>query len=804
MSIEVDWQIVDQDTSEPEEQPPLPVKPRRRLSHGWWVVLALLLVAGAVGFAVYYRWMYRTRLNQVIEPVRAVAQMEAQAVAANDPLSFLALQDPDDAAWRVAQRDRFGQLERVGLPEFGWQAIGAQPSPGNISLQPGGVQLDVTYRFSVTRPLPEGPVSVTLQVPQFYKNAASGWVRARPGTDFWGPWRTLAGRRFAMRYTQRDASVLEGLIPRMDEILGRVCDRLPCPRQPIYMTFENTPDALSHLLYLAFENDGFSLSFVSPHLIGLPADARSRDELYRVIGTRVVQALVYEASGRHLNMQYWASQEIIRWELSRAGLAGPFITPAVTRALAVLLRSGMVQPLRTLPVQSNSIGTGASLREAQMPLALEFIEQYVGTGSVARLIPAIPSSRTLGDAISKALDLDPATLEPGWQSYLRQQADSVQAEQLPTVEPSHSPPDGELALSCSTDNMGSLAIWRVRTDGTGLAQITSEGGNIMMTAWSPDGKWLAYTEGDHASVMDADGQKVITIPVQGWPGWLPDGRLVVSNLFDEGPQDKRVAHVVNLETREDVTITGTFHTWSPDGTQVAYHVGPTSTLWVADADGRNPRQIADSILPAWSPDSKHLAVWSGLRLEPAGGYTRTTATELRIMDVASGETKSLARMDELLPPVEGFGQEGEISFSGLDWSPDGLLLAVGIQRRREAFLFVLSTGTGTVRARERGTLFPLPMPSIRSWSPDSCYLVFWNVPQSSAQANAGELEVLDVYAGRSVALPSYGLWDWSPDGKWLAAAQIEGETGVWLVTPDRAYMRPLFEGMNCISVAWRP
>jgi len=91
-------------------------------------------------------------------------------------------------------------------------------------------------------------------------------------------------------------------------------------------------------------------------------------------------------------------------------------------------------------------------------------------------------------------------------------------------------------------------------------------------------------------VMDADGQKVITIPVQGWPGWLPDGRLVVSNLFDEGPQDKRVAHVVNVETGEDIVITGTYHTWSPDGTQVAYYAGPTLTIWMANTDGSNARK----------------------------------------------------------------------------------------------------------------------------------------------------------------------------------------------------------------------
>jgi Tol biopolymer transport system component len=802
MSIEVDWQIVNEDTPEPAEQPPLPVKPRRRLSHGWWVVLALLLVVGAAGFAAYYQWMYRTRLNQAIEPVCAVARLEAQAVAANDRVSFLALQDPDDAAWRAAQRDRFGQLERVGLPEFGWQVLGAQPSPGNISLQPGGVQLDVTYRFSVTRPLPDGPVSVTLQVPQFYKNAASGWVRAKPGTDYWGPWRTLAGRRFAMRYTQRDASVLEELIPRMDEILGRVCDQLPCPPQPVYVTFENAPDSFDHLSDLAFESDGFSLSFVSPHLIGLPADARSRDELYRVIGTRVVQALVYEASGRHLNMRYWASQEIVRWELTRAGLAGPFITPAITRALAAVLRTSVEQQLRTLPLQSISIGMAASPREALMPLALAFIEQRMGTGSVTHMLPAIPSSRTLGDAIRQALNVDPATLESGWRSYLRQQANSVQAEQLPTVEPSHSPPDGELALSCATDNMNTASIWRIRTDGRGLTQITSGGQMTWLASWSPDGRWLTYIESDHVSVMEADSQKVITIPVQGWPGWLPDGRLIVSNLFDEGPQDKRVAHVVNVETGEDVTITGTYHTWSPDGTQVAYYAGPTPTIWMANADGSNARQVAEGGLPVWSPDSKQLAFW-GVRFEPVGKYnTRTSVTEIQVVDLASGTVRTLARKDDWLPPADDSSQESEIG--SLAWSPDGSLLAVGIQRQKGAFLFVLSADTGAMRARERGTLFPLPVPFIRSWSPDSRYVVFVVVPDSSSQNESSQLGILDVSTSQSVMLPSIGLWDWSPDGKWLAVAQMNGEGGVWLVTPDLTSMRQLAEGMNCIGVAWRP
>jgi len=301
-------------------------------------------------------------------------------------------------------------------------------------------------------------------------------------------------------------------------------------------------------------------------------------------------------------------------------------------------------------------------------------------------------------------------------------------------------------------------------------------------------------------VMDADSQKVITIPVQGWPGWLPDGRLAVSYLSNEGPQDKSMAHVVNVETGEDVAITGTYHTWSSDGRQVAYW--SSSTIWIADANGRNARQVAEGGWAVWSPDSKQLAFW-GVRFEPVGKYnTRTSMTEIQVVDLASGTVRTLARKDDWLPPADNSSQESEMG--SLAWSPDGSLLAVGIQRQKEAWLFVLSADTGAVRARQSGILFPFPLPFIRSWSPDSRYVIFGVMSDSSAEIESFQLGILDVSTSQSVMLPSIGHWDWSPDGKWLAAAQMYGEGGVWLVTPDLTSMRQLAVGMSCINVAWKP
>lgn len=432
MSIEVDWQIDDGDAPWPEDQPP-PSKPRRKLSRQFWLALSLISVLAIASATIYIQLTFVTQLDRVVAPVWQVARLEARAVAADDRASFEALQDPEDGLWRAMQDSRFGRLERVGLPEFGWAATGAQPQPGTVALEPGGARLDVTYRFSVTQPLPGGATFVTLRVPQYYKQTPSGWVRAMPGPDFWGPRRKLNGRQVSLAYAQRDAAFVEPLIPRLDDLLERVCVRLICPSQPVYISFENSSEALASLSDFSYGlENGFILRLPSPHLFGLPADVLSHDELYRAVGTRVVQALLTsrEMYGRRLNMSYLSSQELVRWELAQVGLAGPFINEAITRTLVSGWPVAAWPPLGALLLRSNRVGVEAAPGEAFMPLAFDFLEQQFGTDAVTRLLPALVStrSRTLGDAIGSTLRVNPATLELAWQKYLRMRAG------LPTPE----------------------------------------------------------------------------------------------------------------------------------------------------------------------------------------------------------------------------------------------------------------------------------------------------------------------------------------------------------------------------------
>jgi len=135
MSIEVDWQVVDEESQPPaqREAPPPPAKPRLRLPRWLWLKLVLPPILIAAALAACLAWIYRAQLNQVAEPVRLVARLEAQVVAADDRASFMALQDPNDAAWRALQEKRFGRLEHVGLPEFGWQAMDIRPVLGDVA-----------------------------------------------------------------------------------------------------------------------------------------------------------------------------------------------------------------------------------------------------------------------------------------------------------------------------------------------------------------------------------------------------------------------------------------------------------------------------------------------------------------------------------------------------------------------------------------------------------------------------------------------------------------------------------------------
>jgi hypothetical protein len=445
MSIKWDWQIIEEDETWTQESPPED-KPKQRMPRRLILVLALIPILALGAFAAYVAWTYHQQLGQVTVPVQEVARAELQAVAANDQVAFMALQDPDDPTWRTLQERSFGRLERVGLPEYGWQATGVPPQTSRVSLEPGGALVQVTYQFSLTQPMPGEPATVTLQIPAFYKATASGWVHAMLTADLWGPERTQKGQHVLVLYHQLDAGIVEPMIPHLDDLSARLCASLPCPTQ-VSVIFDNSislrrgflggdglgnsnrsrqdffggngSDNAPRLDRGSLGGGGpVTLRLRSPYAVALPTDTNSRDQVYRVFESQLARTLVLQAFGRSLYMNRLASQVILQWELARMGLAGPFITEATRHALAIKLDSGVRQPLAAISLRSNSFRADTS-DAAIMSLGIAFLDQNLGTGAVERLIPGMGNSTTLGEAIHTAIQVDPATLESAWQNYLQ-------------------------------------------------------------------------------------------------------------------------------------------------------------------------------------------------------------------------------------------------------------------------------------------------------------------------------------------------------------------------------------------------
>lgn len=236
-----------------------------------------------------------------------------------------------------------------------------------------------------------------------------------PGADFWGPERTQGGKHITVLYFQRDADVIEPLVPQMDGLVGRLCNPLPCPSQ-VSVLFENS---VSSRRVPFTVGEMATVRLPSPHLLALPTDTISRGELYRALETQLVRALVTRAFGWGGYRNRQASQDIVRWELARVGLA-PAITGATRDALAARL-AGAPQPLESISLRSNAVRMGMSDDPTTL-LALTFLDQTLGVGTVERLIPTVRTSATLGEAISTGLHMDPKTLEEAWRRYLRGQA----------------------------------------------------------------------------------------------------------------------------------------------------------------------------------------------------------------------------------------------------------------------------------------------------------------------------------------------------------------------------------------------
>jgi Tol biopolymer transport system component len=158
-------------------------------------------------------------------------------------------------------------------------------------------------------------------------------------------------------------------------------------------------------------------------------------------------------------------------------------------------------------------------------------------------------------------------------------------------------------------------------DGSSFTMM-SELPQVSMPALSPDRQQIAFvsrnnTDDTQVWVADITGENLrqITYGADNTPTnpvWSPDGRFI---LYTSGERITDDIHRVTRDGMEDQVIIqrGLMPSWSPDGRSLVYvgYAGRDEQIFIAEADGTNPRQITsdtkDPQWPVWSPDGQFIA-----------------------------------------------------------------------------------------------------------------------------------------------------------------------------------------------------
>lgn len=173
-----------------------------------------------------------------------------------------------------------------------------------------------------------------------------------------------------------------------------------------------------------------------------------------------------------------------------------------------------------------------------------------------------------------------------------------------------------------------------RTDGTEVwvadalgvrSPVSCGGGNPCWSELSPDGLFLALNSNFAPSVVSAatgEGPRVVPSTKDWFPEemtWSPDSLRLAVGIWSPSAYS---IFIVNRDgsglhelTRVPTPTTVTSLDWSPDGSRIAYLLGPrggAGSLFVVALDGTDPVELLPNLAGAtgvtWSPDGRQLAV----------------------------------------------------------------------------------------------------------------------------------------------------------------------------------------------------
>ncbi len=329
-------------------------------------------------------------------------------------------------------------------------------------------------------------------------------------------------------------------------------------------------------------------------------------------------------------------------------------------------------------------------------------------------------------------------------------------------------------------------------------------------AWSPDGKRLAYSQGNEIFLANRDGSEPgRLLTTAGTPGdirWSPDGTILRFTLSDSQTNNRSLWQASTDGSHLHPLLPGWNNppnecggNWTPDGRYFVFEATRegTANVWALRENAglfrsnrREPVQLTTGPMnigdPVPSRDGKRLFVegWQSrgelVRYDAKSGQFVPYLSGISAMGLDFSRDKEWVAYDDYVDntlwrsKVDGT-QKLQLTFPPMQaylprWSPDGQQIAFFGGPPGEPFqIYVVPAAGGSPELlyhREMNLADP-------NWSPDGKSLVFGgNAPSNQGSA----IYALDVKTRNASKLAgSDGLFSprWSPDGRYIVAITLD-------------------------------